>query len=128
VFVTHDQAEAMALGRSIVVMEGGRVAQCGSPEEVYRRPATRFVGTFLGILNALGADRFCRPEALRVDPGGELEVMVRACFFEGGRYRVVALAEGGASEITFDCRASPPTPGSMLRLAVDPAAILTLPR
>ncbi len=59
VFVTHDQTEAMALGRSIVVMEGGRVAQSGPPEEVYRRPATRFVGSFLGTLNALGADRFC---------------------------------------------------------------------
>ncbi|MFN6956280.1 MAG: ABC transporter ATP-binding protein [Acetobacteraceae bacterium] len=127
VFVTHDQAEAMALGRRIVVMEAGRVAQTGTPEEVYRRPSTRFVGQFLGTLNHLGQDRFCRPEALRVDPGGAIPATVRACFFEGGRYRVIALPEGGDSEITFEIAASPPMPGSRLRLAVEAEAVLRLP-
>ena len=43
VYVTHDQAEAMALGDRIVVMSHGRVAQVGSPRDIYRRPANRFV-------------------------------------------------------------------------------------
>ena len=48
IYVTHDQAEAMGLGDRIVVMEGGRVRQVGSPREVYLDPADTFVATFLG--------------------------------------------------------------------------------
>ena len=47
-YVTHDQAEAMALADRIAVMEGGRVVQMGPPLEVYRKPATTFVASFLG--------------------------------------------------------------------------------
>jgi multiple sugar transport system ATP-binding protein len=48
IYVTHDQVEAMTLAQKVVVMEGGRVHQIGSPLEVYDRPADRFVATFLG--------------------------------------------------------------------------------
>src|SRR5262245_6038744 len=47
-FVTHDQVEAMTLGDRIVVMKDGLVQQVGSPLELYRRPANRFVAGFLG--------------------------------------------------------------------------------
>ncbi|HYB42882.1 MAG TPA: ABC transporter ATP-binding protein [Candidatus Methylomirabilis sp.] len=53
IFVTHDQAEALALSDRVVVMEAGRVEQIGPPEEVYRRPATPFVARFLGRANFL---------------------------------------------------------------------------
>jgi len=48
VFVTHDQVEAMTLADRLVVMNGGRIEQIGTPEEVYRAPATRFVASFIG--------------------------------------------------------------------------------
>jgi sn-glycerol 3-phosphate transport system ATP-binding protein len=48
VFVTHDQVEAMTLADRLVVLNGGRVEQVGTPEEVYRRPASRFVAGFVG--------------------------------------------------------------------------------
>jgi multiple sugar transport system ATP-binding protein len=48
VYVTHDQAEAMTLATRIVVMQGGRIQQIGTPAEVYERPANRFVAGFLG--------------------------------------------------------------------------------
>ncbi|MFD7922275.1 ABC transporter ATP-binding protein [Streptomyces sp. NPDC059740] len=48
VFVTHDQAEALALADRIAVMEGGRLRQVGTPTEVYRRPANTFVASFIG--------------------------------------------------------------------------------
>ncbi len=127
VFVTHDQAEAMALGSRIVVMEAGRVAQSGTPEEVYRRPASRFVGSFLGTLNHLGGDRFCRPEALRPDPAGPIEATVRAAFFEGGRHRVLLRLAGAAEEIAIELAGPPPAPGATLRLALDEDAVLRLP-
>jgi ABC-type Fe3+/spermidine/putrescine transport system ATPase subunit len=48
VFVTHDQAEALSLADSVAIMNGGRIEQVGAPQDVYRRPATRFVRDFLG--------------------------------------------------------------------------------
>ncbi|HZJ10498.1 MAG TPA: ABC transporter ATP-binding protein, partial [Trueperaceae bacterium] len=48
VYVTHDQAEAMALADRIAVMDHGRIVQFGAPLEVYHRPATTFVASFLG--------------------------------------------------------------------------------
>src|SRR5947208_6772951 len=55
VFVTHDQAEAMTLSDRIVAMNARRIAQEGSPQEVYQRPSTRFVMDFLGRANHLPA-------------------------------------------------------------------------
>ncbi|NVI89650.1 ABC transporter ATP-binding protein [Actinomadura sp. BRA 177] len=48
VFVTHDQAEALALADRIAVMENGRIRQIGTPVEVFRRPANLFVASFIG--------------------------------------------------------------------------------
>src|SRR5262249_26114956 len=48
IFVTHDQVEAMTLADRVVVMNQGRIEQVGEPTEVYRRPATQFVATFIG--------------------------------------------------------------------------------
>ena len=48
IFVTHDQIEAMTLGDRIVVMKDGFVQQVGTPLELYRRPANRFVASFIG--------------------------------------------------------------------------------
>jgi putative spermidine/putrescine transport system ATP-binding protein len=53
VYVTHDQAEAMALGDRIVVMTHGRVAQIGEPRDIYYRPANSFVAGFIGTMNQL---------------------------------------------------------------------------
>jgi iron(III) transport system ATP-binding protein len=54
-FVTHDQDEALSLSDRIVVMNEGSVLQLGAPEDIYRRPATRFVAEFLGHCNVLAA-------------------------------------------------------------------------
>jgi multiple sugar transport system ATP-binding protein len=48
IYVTHDQVEAMSLGDRIAVMHQGRIVQAASPIEVYRNPAARFVGSFIG--------------------------------------------------------------------------------
>jgi iron(III) transport system ATP-binding protein len=70
IYVTHDQAEAMALSDRIVVMEAGRVQQEGSPLEIYARPANRFVADFIGRVNFLeGRVTSVEPGSLRVDVG-----------------------------------------------------------
>ena len=48
IYVTHDQVEAMTLADRIVIMRDGRIEQVGTPEDVFRRPATRFVAGFIG--------------------------------------------------------------------------------
>jgi multiple sugar transport system ATP-binding protein len=59
IYVTHDQVEAMSLADRISVMNGGRIVQAASPVEVYRNPAARFVGSFIGNppMNFLPAKR-----------------------------------------------------------------------
>ena len=56
VFVTHDQEEALAISDRVAVMEAGRIAQLGSPEELYRRPASAFVADFVGLSNRLDGE------------------------------------------------------------------------
>ena len=79
-FVTHDQVEAMTLAQRMIVMNGGVMEQFGTPEEVYSRPASTFVATFIGsppmnlIKSAPGAKPGVtvgiRPEHLDVTPDG----------------------------------------------------------
>jgi putative spermidine/putrescine transport system ATP-binding protein len=69
VYVTHDQAEAMALGDRIAVMSRGKVAQIGTPREIYRAPADRFVAEFIGTMNRLTGDV---RDGVFVCPGGRL--------------------------------------------------------
>ena len=64
-FVTHDQEEALSMSDRVAVMNRGKIEQFGTPEEVYLRPATRFVAGFLGAMNWLG-DAGVRPESTRV--------------------------------------------------------------
>jgi multiple sugar transport system ATP-binding protein len=61
VYVTHDQDEAMTMGDHIAVMNGGGVEQVGTPSELYRRPATKFVAGFLGSPSINFAE--CQAEA-----------------------------------------------------------------
>ena len=55
VYVTHDQEEAMAVSDRIAVMQGGTIVQTGSAEDLYHRPATRFVAQFIGRANLVAA-------------------------------------------------------------------------
>jgi sulfate transport system ATP-binding protein len=68
ILVTHDQEEAFALADRIGVMHQGRLLECGKPDDLYTRPATRFVSTFLGAANLLLGYRTSR--GLRFDARG----------------------------------------------------------
>ncbi|MGF1609610.1 MAG: ABC transporter ATP-binding protein, partial [Kiloniellales bacterium] len=77
IFVTHDQEEALAMSDRVVVMSEGRKEQEGAPEEVYSRPTTRFVASFLGYANVLDG-RAEQAEAglvtVRLDSGQQIRV------------------------------------------------------
>src|SRR5215212_7465054 len=53
IYVTHDQAEALALSHEIAVMSEGQIVQIGSPRDIYERPRTKFVADFIGTTNFL---------------------------------------------------------------------------
>jgi spermidine/putrescine ABC transporter ATP-binding subunit len=55
IFVTHDQSEALSLSDRVAVIDHGRIRQLGTPDDIYRRPADRFVASFVGDVNVLHA-------------------------------------------------------------------------
>ena len=96
IFVTHDQEEALAMSDRIVVMNDGRVEQIGTPETVYRQPASRFVASFLGQSNLLEGRvaRIADGMALIVvSRGPELRVAAPAGLAEGSSVTVVVRAQ-----------------------------------
>jgi sulfate transport system ATP-binding protein len=88
IFVTHDQEEAIEISDRIVVLNRGRVEQIGKPEEIYDRPRTKFVASFIGHANVIealsrdgrvtaGPQGLELPLAEAAGPSGEAVVLVR---------------------------------------------------
>jgi ABC-type Fe3+/spermidine/putrescine transport system ATPase subunit len=63
IYVTHDQEEALAISDRICVMDGGRIEQIGTPQQIYGEPATRFVASFVGTMNLLPPSAFGLPSS-----------------------------------------------------------------
>ncbi|MFD7879082.1 ABC transporter ATP-binding protein [Streptomyces sp. NPDC059766] len=81
VFVTHDQDEALTMSDRICVMNEGRVEQCGTPEDVYEHPASRFVASFMGTSNLMTGTY--RGGEVTLDQGPALPVGPRAAIADG---------------------------------------------
>ncbi|PCD84011.1 ABC transporter ATP-binding protein [Lysinibacillus fusiformis] len=100
IFVTHDQTEAMTMSDQIIIMEAGRIAQIGSPEEIYRAPATPYVADFIGKVNWLqNGQSIVRPEGVsRIQRPGTIakQAKIVKSTFVGDRYLVQAQVEGKA--------------------------------
>jgi sulfate transport system ATP-binding protein len=78
IFVTHDQTEAMDVASQIAVLNGGRIEQVGTPDELYDEPQTEFVMRFVGEANRIG-DRWVRPHDLELTHApsvGSVEAMI----------------------------------------------------
>ena len=77
VYVTHDQVEAMTMGDRIAVMSHAELVQCGTPEEVYRRPATTFVAGFIGspAMNLIQTDIASAEGVWRVRIGDQVATL-----------------------------------------------------
>jgi sulfate/thiosulfate transport system ATP-binding protein len=90
IFVTHDQEEAMDVAGQIVVMNGGRIEQTGSPRELYEHPDNEFVMSFVGPVNRLG-DALLRPHDIQIlthPDGSTVEALVRRVVHLGFEVRV----------------------------------------
>lgn len=150
--VTHDQGEAFALADRVVVMRDGRIAQSGTPLEVWQRPADAFVARFLGFENVVEAavtgqaadtawgkvpvpedapqgarTLLVRPAGVRLVPAGEgLRCTVAARTFRG-THVAVRLQPGDAPPLEAACalRSAPET-GDEVGVEFDPAEIVVL--
>jgi putative spermidine/putrescine transport system ATP-binding protein len=127
VFVTHDQEEALSISDRIVVMNAGNVEQFGAPFEIYNRPASRFVATFVGTLNTLQAT-VADAAAKTVSIDGQLVTIpaLPATARSGEaialtmRPEAVTLANGVSRDIMLDGTISEVNfLGSVIRLKVD---------
>lgn len=149
VYVTHDQQEALALGDRIVVMGEGRIAQIGTPTQIYQRPASRFVAGFVGQLNrfevrgqsdaevAVAGGRlpwtgaastlFCRPEHLEpsATPAHLTGILVGQ-FFQGAHSRLLVEVGTGQPLLVDTAQPLQAQPGDLLHLSVRPDALFTL--
>jgi len=103
-FVTHDQEEALSMSDKVAVMNNGRIEQFGTPEDVYLRPATRFVAGFLGAINWFGAAGV-RPESTRISRAKPEGVpcrrgSVESSLFFGNCVHLNSLLEDGSRAIS----------------------------
>ena len=134
VFVTHDQHEALSMADHLAVFNEGKIAQIGTPQDIYDRPATRFVADFVGSSNVLppaltralgGPDAWAslRPEATRLAATGPVQGRVTALRYLGTGTRVVLDANG--TEIAALVPAGQPVPaeGDTTAFAFDPGAL-----
>jgi putative spermidine/putrescine transport system ATP-binding protein len=122
VYVTHDQAEAMALGDRVAVMDHGRIAQIGTPQAIYYRPATAFVADFIGTMNRVDGVMF-RPEDVRiVANGGDWQGKVQAAFFLGDHTRLLVDVGTGEPVAVKTSERRTFRAGDAIALAVDAAA------
>ena len=128
-FVTHDQVEAMTLAERMIVMNAGRMEQFGTPEEVYHRPATTFVASFIGAppMNLLkgvegvreGALLGIRPEHLRVVDAGGWPLAVETVEMLGAErliYGRLGGPQGTWSILRMSETEAPPAPGQALHV------------
>ncbi len=120
-FVTHDQVEAMTLAQRMIVMNGGHMEQFGTPEEVYNRPASTFVASFIGSppMNLLrhapgtpeGRILGIRPEHLQLTPGQGWSLQVETVELLGAERLVHARLGQEALTIRLDASVTAPAPG-----------------
>jgi iron(III) transport system ATP-binding protein len=110
VYVTHDQSEAMTTADLIAVMNGGRIDQLGTPEDIYDRPQSEFVARFIGASNVInGAARDANHVAFA---GATLQVV--GAKLDPGQKAIVAIRQ---HDIQLSTRA-PPTPDNTVKAVV----------
>jgi sn-glycerol 3-phosphate transport system ATP-binding protein len=124
-FVTHDQVEAMTLAQRMMVMNAGNMEQFGTPEEVYHRPATTFVASFIGSppMNLLknapggrpGTITGIRPEHLDVGSEG-WEVHVDTVELLGAERLIYGRIGGEQLIVRVEEHQAAPAPDSMIRV------------
>ncbi len=155
-YVTHDQSEAFTLADRVVVMNDGRVEQIGTPQEIYRYPASLFVARFLGLMNILPGEVLpqngsrllttpfgnfpiaspitgqvsvlLRPEMVHLNGQGSAQIQGRVVenTYLGSSYRTAVDVNGYRLTFDFLANVPQPPPGSIVFLSFDPLEALQI--
>jgi iron(III) transport system ATP-binding protein len=121
-YVTHDQSEALAVSDQIIVMDAGRIAQQGTPRELYRQPAGRFMADFIGDANLVEGELVAEGSGMRFVAAG-VGVPVHASLAAGKatlalRPHRIRLAPAHGALLTGTCKRADYL-GSHLEVIVD---------
>ncbi len=117
VFVTHDQEEALTMSDRIAVMSEGRILQTGTPEEIYNRPADRFVADFIGDTNFLEAvveEASGGRAVVRLPGGARVPANLPASGAGGPGSTVTVVIRPEHARIVGDTDVGPPDEGAVL--------------
>jgi thiamine transport system ATP-binding protein len=127
-YVTHDRGEAFALGDRVAVMRAGRVVQAGTPDDVWARPADEDVARFLGLANVRDGV-VTRPESVRVERvAADGDGVVTEAVREGPTVRLTVRLDTGEELEAVLATLDHPAAGDRVRVEIDPAGIVELPR
>jgi thiamine transport system ATP-binding protein len=127
-YVTHDQAEAFALGDRVAVMREGQVVQTETPDELWAHPADEDIARFLGLGNVRDGS-VIRPEAITVRRalGGETgEGVVESARRHGPTVRLAVRLDDGSALDAAVASLDHPAPGERVWLDIDPIGIVSL--
>jgi thiamine transport system ATP-binding protein len=124
-YVTHDQAEAFALGDRVAVMRAGRLVQEGTADELWSRPVDEDVARFLGLANVRDGVAI-RPEAVRVAPAEDGDAVVRDAVRQGPLVRLTVERDSGETLVAAVAAPDHPRPGDRVRVEIDPAGVVAL--
>jgi putative spermidine/putrescine transport system ATP-binding protein len=130
VFVTHDQGEALSMADRVAVFNEGRIMQIGTPEDIYRRPKTRFVADFVGSSNVLSPETTSalggpkkwaslRPEDIRLADKGAAATMISASFL-GATTRLAMDLNGSRINVLLPASKAVPPQGTIVRIGFTP--------
>jgi ABC-type sugar transport system ATPase subunit len=118
IYVTHDQVEAMTMGSRVAVMRRGQLQQIGTPQQVYAKPETVFVATFIGTppMNVMPAGLFeggdalvgVRPEHLQISSDGGLPATIR--MVEQLGHETLWICDAGGTRVVVRQDAEAPVP------------------
>jgi thiamine transport system ATP-binding protein len=130
VYVTHDVAEAFALGARVAVMRDGRIVQAAPPEDLWARPADAWVARFLGLANVTedGASAtVVRPEGVSFRPDADGDAVVGGTRRDGPLVLLSARYDDGREIVSADTGLTPPAAGTRVAVEIDPAAVVQIP-
>ena len=152
IFVTHDQDEALAIADRVAVMNDGRIAQIGTPEDLYHTPLSAFVAEFVGnamrlegridagMLTCSGGQQalpegkiiaptssiYVRAENIHLDPSGSLQGRLEGATFLGTHYRLVLSGITAKPVHCMTRQSDLPAIGQPVRVSINPSSLITM--
>ena len=130
VYVTHDVAEAFALGTQVAVMREGSIVQVATPERLWAAPADAWVARFIGLANVDergGTSFVTRPEGVVFRPDASGDAVVVSAHRDGPVVTLRARYDDGREIVSAHTGLVPPPPGTRVAVEIDRGAVVEVP-